>query len=265
MVDVYDKRQAAAARAMADGAMPAGRPTAPLNAAFCAFDYLPSKLDRQRSFLMDDYLSSGRMARAQSESSRRDTSWEVLQYQKDIEPFIPEQGFNQTKFHAGFMRRQASNIPYLVEREALRNREPMQRAPRPRQSYDILTSEGMDPSMDRAHGERRHITDAREARAGSTNADAPAGRLRDSTSRFFCTAEQLPHRPYRQQLQETDGLTITKRTSTVIGVGANPSQEIYSIGAREVLSDSIYGIKRRAAGMEAAAQSADVAAVRALP
>ena len=74
MVDVYDKRQAAAARAMADGAMPAGRPTAPLNAAFCAFDYLPSKLDRQRSFLMDDYLSSGRMARAQSESSRRDTS-----------------------------------------------------------------------------------------------------------------------------------------------------------------------------------------------
>ena len=58
---------------------------------------------------------------------------------------------------------------------------------------------------------------------------------------------------------------MTKRTSTVIGVGTNPSQEIYSIGAREVLSDSIYGIKRRAAGMEAAAQSADVAAVRALP
>ena len=36
-----------------------------------------------------------------------------------------------------------------------------------------------------------------------------------------------------QRLLETDGLTVTKRTSTVIGVGTNPSQEIFSIGARE--------------------------------
>ena len=136
--------------------------------------------------------------------------------------------------------------------------------PRPRQSYNVLTSEGMDPSMDRAHGERRHIIDARESRASGMYADAPGGRLRDSTSRFFCTPDQLPHKPSRQRMLETDGLTVTKRTSTVIGVGANPSQEIYSIGAREVLADSIYGINRRRAAKEAAATAADVAQVRAL-
>ena len=32
---------------------------------------------------------------------------------------------------------------------------------------------------------------------------APGGRLRDSTSRFFCTPEVLPHRPARQHLLET--------------------------------------------------------------
>ena len=52
--------------------------------------------------------------------------------------------------------------------------------PRPRQSYNVLTSEGMDPSMDRAHGERRHIIDARESRASGMYADAPGGRLRDA-------------------------------------------------------------------------------------
>ena len=125
---------------------------------------------------------------------------------------------------------------------------------RPRETYNLLTSEGMDPSMDRAHGERRHVVDHAAGRAGSLCADAPGGRLRDSTSRFFCPPETLPHRPSRQRLLETDGLTQTKRTSTVIGVGANPSQEIYSIGAREVLGDSIYGLARRRAAKEAAAK-----------
>ena len=143
----------------------------------------------------------------------------------------------------------------------MRNREPEVRQNRPRQSYNVLTSEGMDATMDRAHGERRHIVDHREARGAAMHADTPGGRLRDSTSRFFCTPDQLPHRPGRQRMLETDGLTSTKRTSTVIGVGANPSQEIYSIGAREVLADSVYGLQRRRAAKEAAA---DAEAVRAL-
>lgn len=112
----------------------------------------------------------------------------------------------------------------------------------------MLTSAGMDASMDRAHGERRHVLDHRESRGVTSHADTPTGRLRDSTSRFFCTNDQLPHRPSRQRLLETDGLVTTKRTSTVIGVGSNPSQEIYSIGAREVLAESIYGLNRRRAG-----------------
>ena len=128
---------------------------------------------------------------------------------------------------------------------------------------DVITSKGMDRSMEFHENERRHIVDHGERNAGMY-ADAPGGRLRDSTSRFFCVPEQLPHRPQRQLTLETDGLTVTKRTSTVIGVGANPSQEIFSIGAREVLSDSIYGIKRRAAGREAREAAEDAAQVRAL-
>lgn len=97
-------------------------------------------------------------------------------------------------------------------------------------------------------------------------ADAPGGRLRDSTSRFFCTAEQMPHRAARQHLLDTDGLTATKRTSTSIGVGPNPSHEIHSIGAREALSESLYGSTRRAAAERArtAERARDVAAVAAL-
>ena len=147
--------------------------------------------------------------------------------------------------------------------EELRNRAPPELVQRPRVHYNVLTGEGMDPSMDRGHGERRHTVDHREARGAAMHADTPGGRLRDSTSRFFCTPEQLPHRPARQRLLETDGLTQTKRTSTVIGVGANPSQEIFSIGAREVLADSIYGIGRRKAAKDAAT-AADMASVRAL-
>ena len=106
---------------------------------------------------MDDYLTSRRMARRQEPPSRGST-WDVLQYQKDVEPFVPRQGFSETKFHSGFMRRQGSQMPYLVHREEQRMREPPQRVPPPRQSYDILSSAGMDPSMDRAHGERREYT-----------------------------------------------------------------------------------------------------------
>ena len=110
-------------------------------------------------------------------------------------------------------------------------------------------------------------TDAAEARATSMYADGAGGRLRDSTARFFCTPDQMPHRAARQHTIVTDGLTQTKRTSTVIGVGSNPSQEIFSIGAREVLSDSLYGQQRRSlakAAASASETSADVALVKAL-
>jgi len=255
MAGLYDLRQAEAAAA-------AGKATTRLNASFSAFDYGVSKLDNSRNFLMDDYVESGRMARRSQPATGRDSCWELLQYQKEVTAFEPAQGCSETKFHMGFLRRHAPKMPYLAAREVRRLRESAPREPRPRPSYNVLTSEGMDPSMDRAHGERRHTLDHRESREAAMHADATGGRLRDSTSRFFCTPDQLPHRVHRQRLLETDGLTQTKRTSTIIGVGSNPSQEIYSIGAREVLSDSIYGIQRRRAAKEAAAA---VAEVRALP
>lgn len=312
MATLYDRRQAAAADGMA-----AGKATKNVNASFSAFDYAPSKLDKSRTFMMDDYVNSGRVARKHVEGARRDTTWDVLQYQTDVTPFQPAQGFSETKFHSGFMRRQASAMPYLQQRvrrpltaahrltgpppaahrpprwrcpppqprvdpwrargappprarpavtprttaaplrprlqDEQRRRE-LEQDPLPRRkvapgpTYNVLTSAGMDPSMDAAHGERRHVRDHRPTREAGMYADAPGGRLRDSTSRFFCTPDQLPHRPARQQLLETDGLTVTKRTSTVIGVGPNPSAEIRSVGAREALGDSLFGVQRRAAG-----------------
>ena len=112
-----DMRQAAAADAM----MPAGKSTRLQNASFSALDYHPAKLDGGRSFLMDDYTISGRMARARN-PIEHESCWDVMQYQKDITPFQPKQGFSETKFHSGFMRRQASQMPYLTER--VRKRAP---------------------------------------------------------------------------------------------------------------------------------------------
>ena len=70
----------------------------------------------------------------------------------------------------------------------------------------------------------------------------------------------------RQQTIQTDGLTTTQRTSTVIGVGINPSQEIKSIGARENFTESVYAIRGRNAAAERsqAARAEDVAMVASL-
>ena len=108
-------RQQAAASEMMQAA---GRATSQVNTAFSAFDYPPGKLDGARSFLMDDYLQSGRMARAHEvpRNNKSDHCWDVMYYQQNIKPFEPRQGFSETKFHAGFMRRQASQMPYLQQR-----------------------------------------------------------------------------------------------------------------------------------------------------
>ena len=73
----------------------------------------------------------------------------------------------------------------------------------------------------------------------------------------------MPHRAARQATLEGDGLVTTQRTSTVIGVGINPSQEIKSIGARENFTESVYAIRRRNAAAERA-KEADVAMVAGL-
>ncbi len=239
---------------------PAGKGTNPLNASFSAYDYRPARLDNGRSFLMDDYAKTGRVSRRNElepslSKLRRDHCWDVMHYQKNPAPFEPVQGFNETKFHTGFMRRQLYDIPHppsqnkevVLQREARTRR--LQDARREAlvatesfayNGYNIITGEELDKSKDRAaraHHKRRHI---KEPYDKGMSANAPGGRLRDSTSRFFCTAQQMPSRYQRQALLEADGLTHTKRKSSVIGVGSGPAHEIPSIGAREALSESLY-------------------------
>jgi len=241
-------------------APPAGKPSTVLNSSFSAYDYKPAHLDRQRSFMMDDYLTSGRVARSKPASSASsDSCWEVLHY-KDQPQFETKQGFSETKFHKGFVRRQQPTIRQDEQRllnESARQeraeRVMVQRRQRLGElesfaynGYNLITGDDIDPGRNRGpHLERRHVADHVEARSRMVGADTSGGRLRDSTSRFFCTPEQLPHRSHRQSNLQNDGLTVTTRTSTMIGVGPNPSQEIHSVGAREALGDSLYGLSRR--------------------
>mgnify|MGYP007045558944 CR=1 FL=1 len=120
-----------------------------------------------------------------------------------------------------------------------------------------------DASTPYTSAQLRHRYACSTPAPNEAGADTAGGRLRDSTARFFCTPDQLPHRPARTQLLDTDGLVVTKRTSTVIGVGINPSQEIKSIGARENFTESVYAIRRRNAAAERA-KEADVAMVAGL-
>ena len=87
----------------------AGKWTHRLNASFSAYDYKVAKLDSGRSFLMDDYLQSGRVARRRDLSDMphlgHDSCWEVMR-KDDAPDFVAKQGFRETKLHAGFMRRQ---------------------------------------------------------------------------------------------------------------------------------------------------------------
>lgn len=256
---------------------PAGKATTTLNSSFSALDYHTAKLESGRSFLMDDYLQSGRVTRranvGEMQHLNHDNARELLQYQTDTTLWQPKQGFSETKFHRGFMRRQGSSMQYLQERvhegipylQEQKGEPPVvksgRRAPAPDGPRDVITGMGVTKNLH--HGERRHTEDHHE-RYQAMHADAPGGRLRDSTARFFCTPDQLPHRPARKELLASDGLFVTKRTSTVIGVGINPSQEIFSVGAREALNDSLYGLQRRAQFSKASG-AADAALVRALP
>ena len=266
-------------------AAPAGRATQPMNSSFSAYDYKQTKLEPGRCFLMDDYVRTGRVTRrTELEPAvahlKSDRCWNLIHSgQPDTKPFEAKQGFSETKFHSGFMRRQKDSIPYLSERPDLPAAMPLgvsksisveplerpgrRRAPEP-VAHDVITGDGITKNLH--HNERRHLVDAAAARSAGMYADAPGGRLRDSTARFFCTADQMPHRGGRQHTLETDGLTSTKRTSTVIGVGSNPSQEIYSVGAKEALGDSLYGLQRRQLAKTRAEQqrTADAAMVAAL-
>ena len=253
----------------------AGKPTSLLNASFSGYDYKQSRLDNHsRAFMMDDYGHVGRVARGQPPSSSSlvsDSCWELLRHRGGSSQFVPPQGLQQTKFHSGFIRKQEPYIQQDVARKEaeLRKGERADRILEERRGrlgelqsfgyngYDIITGREIDPAKNRGRRrERRHVPDLSQSGDPLAGADTSGGRLRDSTSRFFCTADLLPHRSNREQTLQNDGLTSTQRTSTLIGLGPNPAQEIVSIGVREALGDSLWGARRR--------READVALVAAL-
>jgi hypothetical protein len=94
--------------------------------------------------------------------------------------------------------------------------------------------------------------------------DGPIGRLRDSTSRFHCTPDELKISEARQRILVNDGLVTTQRKSTILGYGDHGAR-LASIGVRENFNESHYAQTRRA-GFErmAAAKATDVALVLAL-
>lgn len=94
--------------------------------------------------------------------------------------------------------------------------------------------------------------------------DGPIGRLRDSTSRFFCTPDELKVSEARQRNLINDGLVTTKRKSTILGFGDHGAR-LESIGVRENFNESHYAQERRARFERvAAAKATDVALVQAL-
>ena len=90
----------------------AGKPSTRLNSSFSAYDYKQSHLDNSRSFMMDDYVNSGRAARSQPPASVvSDSCWELMHHRGgSSSQFQPMQGVQETKFHKGFQRRQEPQI-----------------------------------------------------------------------------------------------------------------------------------------------------------
>lgn len=100
--------------------------------------------------------------------------------------------------------------------------------------YNLFTGEELGGALPHLPG-RKHVVDA--DRASGPGADKPAFRLKDSTSRFHATAQEMPHRPERAAKLAEEGL-VSKRTSTVIGVGKTLRHEISSVGIRDAFAGS---------------------------
>mmetsp|Transcript_5537 Transcript_5537/g.14626 ORF Transcript_5537/g.14626 Transcript_5537/m.14626 type:complete len:152 (-) Transcript_5537:288-743(-) len=68
-------------------------------------------------FLMDDCMATDRITRkadlGELHCLKGDTILSLVQYETDTTLSQPKQGFSKTKFHKGFMRRQADSIRYL--------------------------------------------------------------------------------------------------------------------------------------------------------
>jgi len=250
----------------------AGKGTSLLNSSFSGFDYMPSKMEKGRSFLMDDYTTDTTRS-ARRPATLTDGVGALLQYQPSEERWRPEQGTHQTKFHQGFKRREQQHIAQDAPRKQF-DEERSQRLLGPAalrydrlntmrtfkyNGYDVITGSEVGDGYTWRSG-KRHIDDSRHPTGG----DAPVGRLRDSSARFFCSPDELPVTALRRNHLVNDGLTTTQRTSTIIGIGPNRAQEMPSIGVTENFTGSHYAQSRRQAAASQRAKAEDVALVQAL-
>ena len=136
----------------------AGKPSTVLNSSHSAYDYKPARLDRHRSFMMDDYLNAGRFARHKPEgSASSDSCWQVLNY-KDQPQFETKQGFCETKFHSGFTRRQQPSI--RQDEQRLMNESARVNTSHPTEDSPAVSCTGP------AHELPLRRTDATRSRAG---------------------------------------------------------------------------------------------------
>jgi len=112
--------------------------------------------------------------------------------------------------------------------------------------------------------DKRHVFPEVAGYPVGAGSESATGRLRDSTSRFYCTPEMLTVTEARQRNLINDGLVTTVRKSTILGYG-DTGARIPSVGVRENFNDSHYSQARHARFEKAAASKAtDVALVKAL-
>ena len=185
----------------------------------------------------------------------------------NTQQFRPVQGMSTTKFHAGFMRRQAATIKAeqdpeaqkkkLQEREATRDRRNNSRRDFLKNKYNVGDGNGI------LIGDYAPRTDQRRTR-GRRHFDRPISKeselageihLRQTSSRFYCEAPAGAAEKRRKEIVK-EGLTWDKQSS-VLGIGRS---DLPSRGASDNFSNSYYLKQARAE----TARQADIDSVREL-
>lgn len=225
----------------------AGAATEALSRSNTALDYKSTKLEPGRTFMMDDYAAIGRAARRPAPSL--DSVATLIAYQPTAEVVADSStgstgsgGLCATKFGTGFTRRQQRDIGQDEERKRWEEHKRATTSPAEQRRERLLEVTQTRHLFAGEGGSGPTQAPRVEPRPGSVGDNSHVSRLRSSTSRFHCTAEELSPSESRRGKLLAEGLT-TKRTSAVIGIGAGP--RIESVGVRENFTESHYAQQRR--------------------
>lgn len=242
----------------------AGVATETLNASFSAADVPSQKRQPHVPVLMEDYQQANRTLRRTVPVNDSVASLISHGCSDANDSLLGVGSTRTTKFGAGFVRRQQTSIEKSgAKREQpsqkqsatseLRRERLVQRQSFAYHGYDIISGAelagGAPPRRLAAPCMDAKRTIAAGESAVTTGADSQLGRLRDSTSRFHCTPQELPTTERRRELLSTEGLVETQRKSALLGVGPG-CHEIASSGAEDNFRKSEYAIRRRADAME---------------